>query len=380
MRGRALFCIRGVLAMAAVALVAIAAFGSATAAAEPSVLCSANENRCSFANTYTGKLESTAETGAVVDFGEGKKSFCSSSTLNTEGELKNAVLAFSGCSEGCTVSSSYVYATELTATSGGNGKIVLKNGGSGQPTFVANCGSECKYSATTMELTMAGGAAPSASVLQSFPKVGGGLFCPSSLTLSAGYDFKAPKPGYMRVQVAPAPTKGTTLCLSAEEKCPEAARRALDLYAEVEGGVTLNTGGMEIGCTSGALGLESTASTGGALPGHAYELSLGTCAGGACKVTANTPYSVTLAGFGGGNGQLNLTRTGGVIFTITCFANCTYGTESLAMEVKGGTPAKVFVNANLVRVSGGFGCQPTGKITGTYSVKAPGSPLFVRTL
>jgi hypothetical protein len=188
------------------AMLTMAFFAVGSAAAEPTKLCSANEEHCSKEKTLSGNwLTSFATPGTKPTTGASMAmSFlptvtCTSSKFNSQ-ELKSAggpllgKLSYwynlgcsgteaTGCTMGTVVESPSSLPVEIVNTSGGNGTIKVT-----KPLLNVECTSpkfQCTFTKTTMEFTLTGGAPAKIDTTSILTKIAG--TCPSTATFNATY-------------------------------------------------------------------------------------------------------------------------------------------------------------------------------------------------
>lgn len=383
----------GLVVLAALAISAIAAAG--TAAAKPkTVVCKANENRCSQHNSTSGFLAvvvNSAEkpfTHAYFTFAGGSEVQCHKSEMTVTGESVEAVsaLSFGECGGECeSVSAQNLpYAASLEATTKPNGKVTLSSGGSGEPRLAFKCGSaECVYGASSIvfELT-AGTPATLASSSGMTKKSGSTLFCPTSLTLNDTHKLTEPSSAYVGPETV-LPAKGVqVICETNPEgkECPEGFERGLDFALELIPKTELVISPWLPGpCTGSRIGVQSSEEPAG-LEGTIYQFSLSGCTGGACHVSMqNLPYEIELQKAESGNGTFVLGEGSEPILNFdSCIGfKCSYTMTEAVIEFIGGNPAQASFTATLVYHSGSPCQQGKQSMTGYYMAVEPAAPLYV---
>ena len=200
----------------ALALRAVLFLGMGAALAQGEVvLCKASEEPCRGENVTNGSFTATAE--ATLDFGEIGTVKCSSSLTQSEMSQISA-LPFSGCSEGCTAKAIGLPFNEAYfELSEGSSKLLIFNGGYGEPALAVKCGTaECVFSASTIETEFKGGKAASIPVSKSLTETAKSLFCPETVKWSATY-LTSPASLF----VANRAVEGPGFCMVNKELCPQ---------------------------------------------------------------------------------------------------------------------------------------------------------------
>jgi hypothetical protein len=198
----------------AVVLAAMTLVVASPAAAEPTVLCKANEEHCSSESTwplyyqnFKGAIgEAPSEAAELVMPGLVTVS-CSTGKLastleETEGPLVGEVAKWnffncvpSGCALAVPKELETGYSAEVTATGGGNG--ILKVGLT--PVLIATCSKfTCTYGASTMQFVVEGGPGEgeyghiSSEALMSKVLLESSFSCPSTATYASLYQIVEP--------------------------------------------------------------------------------------------------------------------------------------------------------------------------------------------
>ena len=195
---------------AVVAAVAMALVGAGSASA--TALCSANEEECASplgtGTTVKASLKAGTEAVLVTDLATVKCTTSSTSGKTTSGAGPSVAgvietLSFSGCKAGalnCTVGSalSLPYNASITATGGGNGKLVVSKGsGGGNPGATVTCLGliECTFRTPSATLTVTGGNPAVAKAKEVELTERTGLRCPSKeAKWTAEYAVSEPNP------------------------------------------------------------------------------------------------------------------------------------------------------------------------------------------
>jgi hypothetical protein len=222
-----------------VGLVAIAAlaasvlFGAGSASAASTTLCktATYSPYCEVGDRYSSNtaIEGTSTpTGYFRIKTEYLSVSCSSilkgETTATWGELPVSIskLSLAECSNGCTAEfKNMPYAGSLTQTTGSDGTLTTKSGGSGEPRIYAKCPTEpelvnCEWAVPSLKFE-GSGSNPQISADETPLVSKGGSSCPKA-TLRVTYALSSPKPAYAAV-VLP---EHTRLCKVQESPCREA--------------------------------------------------------------------------------------------------------------------------------------------------------------
>jgi hypothetical protein len=193
------------------AMFTMAIFAVGSAAAEPTKLCSSNEEHCSKEKTLSGNwLTSFAApgtkpaTGASMSMSSLPTVTCTTSKFNSQ-ELESSggpligKLSYwynegcsgteaTGCKMGTVVESPSSLPVEIVNTSGGNGTIKVT-----KPLLNVECTSpkfQCTFTKATMEFTLTGGAPAKIDTTSALTKTAGA--CPSTATFKATYSVADP--------------------------------------------------------------------------------------------------------------------------------------------------------------------------------------------
>ena len=201
------------LGLAAVAAMALMAFGAGTASATK--LCSTNTNPCTGtvygkgtaiktqlqAGTIANLTTSTGNVTCTTSSIEGKTTSGGGGTgVPVEGEITS--LKFSSCtldvfgSPSCTVTATGIPTkVEANATSNGNGTLSTGSAGA-----TVNCAGwiNCTFTAPGILLTVTGGNPAHVTATQEV-LAGSGVLCPSEARWDATYEVTAPKPLFLTV-------------------------------------------------------------------------------------------------------------------------------------------------------------------------------------
>jgi hypothetical protein len=167
------------------------------------VLCKANEETCSAANTYAEKtvIESSLEaaTEATFEFGE-QATKCQTSTLKTKSAVKEkqplplelTEATFGTCSGSCTVALTALGSAVLRASGEGNGQLTLV-----KPEFTVNCGSACTFKKPVVVLDVFGGNPNAKIEAKEEPLAKETGTCGGPLKWSGKYTVSAPTPLFL---------------------------------------------------------------------------------------------------------------------------------------------------------------------------------------
>jgi hypothetical protein len=389
--------------IAAVAILALAAFASSSASAQ-TVLCKKNESPCVKANTFpsgTGlggvvNTETSKETYFKLKLSSGLELICGNGVFGgtSTAEGGNPLPAQSGLSinagkckfAGSTASCSEFTGTEpaatISATGSGNGTFVAGTSGKHMSfsfkckynsSFEANCtyGSAAvsyQFSATKDQLS-----ATNASLAK---EAGASEWCGTTATLNAVGE------GVEQVYVST--RTETVLCSSPDTTCP--LPEIIPSHSPFWGTVTpeatfkLEESSSPLTCTSGLVGAEATVEKAvGALPaeGGVY---LGNCILAnsspphvSCTASEISGVPTTMTASGGGNGMVTF-GSSSKHFSISYSCpiikgfniNCAYGAPSVTFEFSG--DQLIAKGVTLPRESGEPSeCGPTAKMNATLS-------------
>jgi hypothetical protein len=205
------------LGLAAIAALALTAFGAGSASATN--LCSTNTNPCTGTLYGAGtNLSAKLKTGTTAVLTNsldtvtctessisGSISSNTSSGKNTTGTISS--VTFTGCTDqngsNCTVEVKntpwHAEATTETSKSNGNGKLDVKSHGTGHPEAKVVCGGflSCTFGTELATLGITGGNPAAVKAAGINLSLISGFFCPSSATWDAEYEVTAPKPLYV---------------------------------------------------------------------------------------------------------------------------------------------------------------------------------------
>jgi hypothetical protein len=369
-----------------VALVLTALFGAGSASA--TVLCSENAGACPAEKTYASgtTIEATLKSGTNFLIEGTLNEKCTGSTLKGKSTSKVGAplsmevtsVTISGCGESACPSGESLnlpYAGSVQATEAGNGSVTLQGGGSGNPALkFTSCfwGSACKFSASSLPLTLTGGN-PATLVAKKAPltlEEGSKFFCGETGKLSATYEITAPKPVF-----ASHAAVGTVLCSKGLVEClPENTyAKGTEIKSTLSGSLKYQLGIFgNVSCTGSTMTLASTAEIGTPLAGQLTGMSFTGCE--PCKKMAlvSPPYKASFEATGGGSGTLT---TPLVISWSECSlgVSCKFGSTSVTLDVEGGTTAHIQFKEEALHLEEGNSsqCGTSTTLTGTYEVTSP---------
>lgn len=201
------------LGLAAVAAMALMAFGAGSASATE--LCSTNTSPCTGTKYGSGTvIKANLKSGTIANLTNSLGNVtCTTSTV--EGKTSSAgggtgvavkgsitSLKFSNCTQdvfgspSCTVTATGIpAAVQGVATGGGNGKMTTGTAGA---EVVCLGFIECSFSAPGIELTTTGGNPAHVTASNEVLKIEeGGFLCPSEAKWDATYEVSTPKPLFL---------------------------------------------------------------------------------------------------------------------------------------------------------------------------------------
>jgi hypothetical protein len=362
--------------------------GLASASASETALCKSIESStsCSSPNRYPSGTEVQASSTNLTI----------TTSLGTvtcgESSLKAKTNSLSGEPLGATVSAWTIgtcHIGELTCSitgqphqpyngsfygeEGGNGTLVV-NGTGGNAGWTLSCGAVLRCTLSTNGSLRVTGGNPASMAASGSMKTEGGLFCPSSASLSATYTVNSPKPLFL-----PASTE-TVLCNTNAygSLCPGANRYAsgTSFTAQLPKGktATVEDSFTKQTCTSSGFSGKTTGTTSASV--SSFELS-GCSGGSACTFAATgLPYS---ASFAQGVEAATLTVKG-VVLDMKCgtgTVSCAYKAPTMPFTLNGGSPATLSTALELETEAWGGGICPKNPVfRAEYEISSP-SPLFV---
>ena len=392
----------GLVAVAALAL--MASLGAGSALAVETALCKSGTDKpyCKSENLYPAKTALKASSSKVTvnfPFAVPIKVECSESTL--EGETSAAAgkpmpLAISawtlgGCKTssgtGCTVTAveSAPYSGSLSWGTSWNGTLTIGDGGKGNPGWYFSCKKAMDCTITFAPVLDATGGSPATIVAtnESLSNKSGGLCPPASSTFSGTYSVSSPNIAFItRAEAPPSPTTG--LCKEVAAYCEQADQYPKGTTIKAESSnLTIEKASSFYGdliCKGASIAAETTAAYAEPLPIQVTSSLLSECKfnnGISCTMTATKLNSGSLS-------HISFTPNGkwnGAIATwlMQCSKSieCTVTMPSgPTMTLEGGSPAAIWVKKLNLEVSEGFACPTSATISADFTVTSP-NPLYV---
>lgn len=353
----------------------LACLGAASAAADTTlVLCKVNAEACKKAN-YAGESFTAAASGAAFNFSELGTFKCSSSMSRSEsGQLSS--LTFTSCSEGCEVKASNLpYKATLVSTGGGNGKINILSGGTGEPVLGVLCGGiECTYGAGTIESEFKGGGPASVIVNKTLTKKTGSFLCPKAPKWEGTYTFTSPEGTVYLLKRA---VEGPVFCKTNENPClqsqiqklPEASLQTGTSYK-----ITKLVGGT-LTCSASYMAAYKEAYESGPYEFYEEPKSCTHPTYTSCSIVSEPIDYAYLFPSAGGNGEVAIKagpKGENPWLRVKCSSagtpfECKYSTEEYGLEFVGGAKASFQTLGSMTRLEGSATfCPSTVVIQATY--------------
>jgi hypothetical protein len=391
---------------AAAVAVAVWAIWIAAGSASATVLCkeTPKEGACPAGQAYPAETEvsATAEKPFLVTSGEDVTCETSKATVksSTAGGPSEAVkgtvksLSFSGCKltggATCTVEAvNLPYAAEASWTSGSNGSLTVKNGGSGEPSATASCTGgavACVFGAEpTVGLEGGNPALVNApNTAMKLTEKTGFMKCPKEATLTAIYKATSPTAIYVAKEAGSA----AVLCKVAPEggSCPEGKNYAVGQQVKAEATkLTLKNSTDSINCNRSTIWFQitnagsATEAAKGAVESLAFFECLTAKTLQACTLTVTVLPTLEFNWLTGSNGTMafkpnkesgeaKMTMQCGI--GIACVANLEF-----PLSFEGGNPAKFSFPKTPLKLSKAKGFELCPKEANweevNYSVSTP---------
>lgn len=390
----------GLAAVAALALMAWAGAGSASAAQTTLCKTSTISPYCEGSNRYPAgtAIEASTSSFIVETKTPNLKITCSSSTLSGKTNAESgeplgvnvSAWSMSGCKPvGCTASvTALPYNGSLAWSSGQNGTLTMGSGGKGEPRLFLDCGlSEvisCEYKIPTA--IVVGGSSGQVTLPETKLTVAGGPICAKEATLKpVTYTVSSPKPVY--VAKPPLEEAHTRLCKAAESPCSGANTYPFGTTIEAESTnlvIKTNSPLSTFSCAKATVSVKTLAVGAAKLPLGPPEFTLTECSapllGGSCSSVTSTPSEGGFIGSEGiYSGYMNLPAT----WKFTCGAS----KKECAYSLREGVISQFYGSEVLDKERAAFKyeeieiyeespiCPLSNKLSATFFVNSP-KPLF----
>jgi hypothetical protein len=385
--------ITGLAAIAALALTAWLGAGSAVAAETTLCKSATNVPFCSVTDRYPASTTFQA-TASKVTINTSNVSFACASSIEGKTNTQSgkplginitswslsscATLGGTKCSvEGNNANAPY--AGSVTWTSGDDGDLTVKSGGSGAPSWLIEC-SIFMHCTLAFEPTLGmNGGNPGEIVAASEPmSTQGGFACPTKVEGFSGvYSVKSPTPAYVTQAVQEATHFRLCKNKPAGSSCPtnESYPAGTTITAVNSGNLTIETSSLNFACKEASISATTEALGAEPLPIKLNAYSLAGCtmgfSGGSNCTTETTLSSPSSIGLSGGVWFL---QTGKIAFKFECGASftCTFESTNLMHKLTGGNPATL--NVEQLINPGSENC-PGGTLKANFTVTAP-KPLY----
>lgn len=372
----------GLVAIAAAALMALAAVGSAQA----TTLCTSKETPgCTGAHTYSAgtEIDFSQKSGASIRFTNGATTVttCTGNTIKgkttstTSATIKLPIeqLTWTGC--GQTVDTLRNGELSIQQIKGTHSATVK---GIGTEWTMTISGVSCTYGfgESTYLGTLTSGEEPALTFAAPVKKLAGGGTCPAEITLDDELVVTAPHALYVVGEEGSAYEEGI-LCKSTTTPCANAYGKETTIDTDATGSVVFESGGSTIAtCTGGTIKAktENAGTNQEAVKAPIETLSWSGCTQTTTTVAKGSLEIRRIAGTENGtvlgkNTQITL----GILGT-----SCTYGfgEESDLGTLTGKESPVIDISAEIPKTAGGATCPASIKWVAEYKVTEP-SPLYL---